>query len=105
MRENDIPETTDVLRSPTSLYQVTDNAIASAVMREPLEMIVTAFDGQLQISQFALTILTPVCRSSISGSLFHRRGSIAYVLATSRVTLLKIPHPQSGLHTAWSVQT
>ena len=42
MRENDDgPVTIDKLQAP-SLYQVTDNAIVSAVMRDPLEMIVTS---------------------------------------------------------------
>ena len=38
--ENDVPRATDVLQA-LSLYQVTDNAIASAAMREPLEMMAT----------------------------------------------------------------
>ena len=46
MCENEGPVAANVLRAP-SLYQVTDNTIMSAAMRELLEMIVTSHDGQL----------------------------------------------------------
>ena len=45
--ENDGPVAVDELRAP-SLNHVTNNAIASAAMRELLEMMVTPHDGQLR---------------------------------------------------------
>ena len=45
--ENEMPVTADVLRDPR-LYHVTDNAIASAAMRELLEMIVSFVDCQFR---------------------------------------------------------
>ena len=63
--ENEGPVTIDESRA-RSLYHVTDNAIASAVMREPLEMVVTFYDNQPQISCFRPEMLTPVGCNIIS---------------------------------------
>ena len=70
--DNDIPVITDVLRVPR-LYQVTDNAIASAMMREPLEMMVTFYDDQPWISCFRPEMLTPVGCNIIS-DVFLQKG-------------------------------
>ena len=59
--------TLDELRS---LHQVTHNAIASAVMREPLEMMVASYNDQPGISCFRRAMLTPVGYDDISVKLF-----------------------------------
>ena len=57
--EKDGPVTAHVVRD-LSLYQVANNTVVSATMREPLEMMVTSRHHQFQSLLFFKVALTPV---------------------------------------------
>ena len=104
--ENDGPVAVDELRAP-SLNHVTSNAIASAAMRELLEMMVTPHAGQLRIhssdTKCGLRLLHG-CIYQCYESKFHSMVDITHILAELAVKLLVAPQPQSRLHTGCSVQ-
>ena len=59
MPEKDGLVTVEKLRA-LSAYHVTYDAIASATMRDPLDMIITSYDDQPLLSCFRHRMFTPV---------------------------------------------
>ena len=68
--ENEVSVTVEDFRAP-SFSHVIDNAIPSAAMREPLEMIVTVHDDQPRMSILRHGMLTPVGYDDISVTLLY----------------------------------
>ena len=91
--EKDGPVAVEKLRA-RSLYHVTDNAIASAVMREPLEMVVTFYDNQPQISCFRPETLTPVGCNIISDVVLPKGRHHFHSGSTNCVLTDSFPAPE-----------